>query len=104
MKGLVLQCNFLQLKLVSPHKSSSLKGLSGIPNKQKFPVQNGLGNCWRIERGKSRKKFAAALFVRAASSSSPSLGASASDYPGKLSFFGHVFLALIFAYYWNIAY
>lgn len=76
MKGLVLQCNFHQLNLGSPHKSN-------IP-KKRFKFQNGLGNCWRIEKGKPRKKFATTLVVRAASSSSPSLGASASDYPGTL--------------------
>lgn len=83
MKGLVLQCNFHQLNLGSPHKSNSLHDSSGIP-KKRFTFQNGLGNCWRIEKGKPRKKFATTLVVRAASSSSPSLGASASDYPGTL--------------------
>ncbi|KAJ8433857.1 hypothetical protein Cgig2_032068 [Carnegiea gigantea] len=86
MKGLVLQCNFHQLNLGSPHKSNSLHDSSGIPRKR-FTFQNGLGNCWRNGKGKPRKKFATTLVVRAASSSSPSLGASASDYPGEVSFF-----------------
>lgn len=85
MKGLVLlQSNFYQLKLGSSHKPNFSSDSSGFPSKKRCPFQSGLGSFWKTEKKKPRKKFATAVIVKAAASSSPSLGAPASDYSGTL--------------------
>lgn len=78
MKVSVLYFSCHQLLLGAPMKSYG--------KNQHFLSQNGVGN---YHNRKHKSKFNPAVTIRAAFSSSPSLGSSASDYSGKDLFFQH---------------